>query len=713
MKKFFKISGWVLLFLIATAVALYLYFKPPPPPISAKDRARVKLMPLPASLEFETGSFEITETFGIGFENEPTDKLTKAVARFKQQVEKSTRIKLKDADEQKLHIVLHEIPSSEYPQLGDDESYELSVSKDKILLKAGTTTGVLYGLETLAQLIDSKDNHHFFPAVEIKDQPRYAWRGLMLDVSRHWIPKEVVLRNLEAMARLKMNVFHWHLSDYQGFRVESKVFPKLHEMGSEGHYYSQNDIKEIVNFAAERGIRVIPEFDVPGHATSWLTGYPELGSAPGPYAIDTIALGVFRPVLDPTNPSLYSFLDDFIAEMITLFPDPYFHIGGDEVMAEDWENNEAIQNYMKENGISDSHALQAHFNIKLQRIVSKHNKIMMGWDEIQHPDLPTDGIAIQAWRSHKVLWESARKGNKSILSKGYYLDHKRSAADYYNVDPEIIKGAINIDIDSTNWTSWNSQIVFNDNIIDGNIYTFGKDDDIQIIMEFMGNSTSIAEVDKKGNSVSFSNKIDVGTLNVSFEINGDSLHGETSIALFNLKLTGKKSGGSDMTNGLPLPKFDKIQPLEPKDLKNILGGEACMWTEMVDSITLESRVWPKAAVIAEKLWSPQELTKDTDDMYRRLLIMDRYLEFNGLQQKKNQELILSAMVGSASFESLDFLVDYLQEGAFLNRISLYNPTLYTGTPLNGIVDAASSESYPAYLFNKKVDHWLVTKQQKE
>ena len=461
-----------------------------------------------------------------------------------------------------MHLQITEKDSHDFPQLGDDESYQLSISKNSIELSALTTTGAIFGLETLAQLLYSAGSSYSLPVLEIKDQPRYPWRGLMLDVSRHWIPKEVVLRNIDAMAKLKMNVFHWHLSDYQGFRVESKVFPKLHEMGSQGNFYTQEEIKEIVEYAGDRSIRVIPEFDVPGHATSWLIGYPELGSAPGPYVLDTIALGVFKPVLDPTNPSLYSFLDDFIGEMTTLFPDLYFHIGGDEVMAEDWETNKDIQAYMKENSIDDSHALQAHFNIKLQKILAKHGKIMLGWDEIQHPELPTDGIAIQAWRSHKVLWESARKGNMSILSKGYYLDHKRSAADYYAVDPEVIKGAINIDIDSTNWTSWKSQIVFNENIIDGNIYTFGKGDDIQIIMDFMGTSTSFDKVNKKGNQISFSNKIDVGTLNVSFEINGDSLNGETSIALFNLKMTGVRSGGSDMEDGLTLPKFDKLNHLQ-------------------------------------------------------------------------------------------------------------------------------------------------------
>lgn len=713
MKKFLKILGLLLLVLIVAAVVLFFYFKPAPPPISEDDRARVEIMPLPASLEYGKGFIEITKNFGVKFENEPNDKLKNAVDRLYKQLGQKTQIQFTDRVEDILEIKNVNLENNEYPIFGENESYELTISKGHIVLRAPSTTGIIYGLETLVQIVESKEDQFIFPVLEIKDQPRYPWRGLMLDVSRHWMPKEVVLRNLDAMAKLKMNVFHWHLSDYQGFRVESKKFPKLHEMGSQGNYYTQEEIKEIINYASERGIRVVPEFDVPGHATSWLAGYPELGSAPGPYSIDTLALGLFRPVLDPTNPKLYAFLDDFLAEMVTLFPDKYFHIGGDEVMAKDWEDNEKIQKYMGNNNIEDSHQLQAHFNIRLQKIIAKHNKIMLGWDEIQHPDLPVDGITIQAWRSHKVLWESARKGNKTILSKGYYLDHKKRASEYYNIDPEIIKGAINIDIDSVNWTSWTSQIHFGGNEFDGNIYTFGKDDDIQIIMEFMESATSISDVDKNGNSINFTNKIDVGNMNVALEIVGDSIIGEASIALFDLKLTGKRSGGSDMPDGLALPKFDKIEPLSPEELKNIIGGEACMWSEMVDSVTLESRVWPKAAAIAEKLWSPKELTKDNEDMYRRLILMNQYLEETGLEHRKNQETILKDMVDQEFIQPLNFLVDYLNEGAFLNRISMYEPTLYTGTSLNYIVDAASAESYPAYKFNKLVDLWLSNKEENQ
>jgi len=712
MKKFLKILLITLIIISAGAVTIwFLYLRPSPPPISSDDRARLQLMPIPTEMEYENGALLVTENFGMSFALEPNQRIKNATDRFLEQLTNKTGISFRDPSGEQLHINQN-ANSESYPKLGQEESYEITISDSEISLNAANDIGIIYGLETLLQLLEWDSGQWYFPALRLTDKPRYPWRGLMIDVSRHWIPKSVILRNLDAMAKLKMNVFHWHLSDYQGFRVESKKFPKLHELGSQGNYYSQNDIREIVDYAADRGIRIVPEFDVPGHTTSWLVGYPELGSAPGPYKIDTLALGVFRPVMDPGNPEVYNFLDEFVAEMVTLFPDEYFHIGGDEVMPKDWDENEHIRTFMVENNLKDSHELQVYFNERMRKIISKHGKIMMGWDEIQHPVLPSEGIAIQVWRNHKYLWEAAKRGNKTILSKGYYLDHKKSADEYYQIDPVVIKGAINMEIDSTYWTSWKSQVHFGESTFDGNIYTFGNEDDIKIIMDFMGNATGIPEVQKEGNKINFTNQIDVGKMEVSLELLGDSLKGQANVSFFDLEMTGTRSGGSDMPNGLPLPRFDKIEPLTKSDEENILGGEACMWTEMVDSITLESRIWPKAAAIAEKLWSPQELTSDNEDMYRRLMIMNNKLESIGLHHHKNQAIILKNMVGDAYVKPFSFLVDYLHEGAFANRIFLYEPELYTSTPLDLVVDAASAESYPAYEFNKTVDLWLNTKDEK-
>ncbi len=205
-------------------------------------------------------------------------------------------------------------------------------------MSAPNPLGVLRGLETFRQLVVSTPQGPELPVVDIEDHPRFPWRGLHLDVSRHWMPIEVVKRNLDGMAAVKLNVFHWHLSDDQGFRVESKRFPKLQQLGSDGLFYTQEQVREVIAYAQDRGIRVVPEFDMPGHTTSWLVGYPQLASAPGPYQIER-NWGVFDPTLDPTRESTYQFLDAFIGEMAALFPDPFFHIGGDEVTGQQWKTS--------------------------------------------------------------------------------------------------------------------------------------------------------------------------------------------------------------------------------------------------------------------------------------------------------------------------------------------------------------------------------------
>ena len=708
MKKLLKIFGIVIVLLIFVSAGLwYFLLRPAPPAISPEDRVAIRIMPLPAELKLRKGQLDLNEGLGHEFENTANPRLKKGLERFYHRLHVKSGISVKE-DAGAILRIRNSGGDAHYPGLDDDESYSLQIDASGIVLEAPSDPGILYGLETLLQLIESNGDRWVLPALTLHDHPRYPWRGIMIDAARHWIPKEVILRNLDAMAQLKMNVFHWHLSDYQGFRVESKVYPRLHGLGSNGNFYTQEDIKEIVSYAADRSIRIVPEFDIPGHATSWLVGYPDLGSAPGPYSLDTVEMGVFRSLLDPSKPEVYAFIDNFIGEMTTLFPDPYLHIGGDEVMPHDWEQNPRIGDFMKNNNLEDYHDLQAFFNVEIHKILSHHGRKMQGWDEVLHPDLPQGDIIIQSWRNHRSLWESARRGYKAILSTGYYLDHKKSAGQHYSVDPEVIKGAVNIEIDSTNWASWKSQIKFGETVIEGNIYRFGPDEDMSVIMDFMENATSISNVEKTGNTIEFENETDYGTMHVSLALVGDSLKGQTRLSLFDLELTGIRTGGSDMKEGIPLPKFERIEPLNAVQASNILGGEACMWTEMVDSVTLESRIWPRAAAIAEKLWSPKELTTDVDDMYRRLIILNDELEQFGLMHKAGQKIILQSMVGTPQYNPVKFLVDYLQEGEFLDRLSLYDPVLYTFTPLDLVVDAASAESYPAYEFNGKVEHWLNT-----
>jgi hexosaminidase len=469
---------------------------------------------------------------------------------------------------------------------GEDESYRLSVEPSRVELTAATDLGVLRGLETLLQLLGADAAGYHFPCVEIGDRPRFTWRGLLIDAGRHFQPVEVIKRNLDAMAAVKMNVFHWHLTEDQGFRVESRVFPKLHRLGSDGMFYTQAQVREVIDYAADRGIRVMPEFDVPGHSTSWFAAYPEFSSAPGSYAIER-RFGVFGPAFNPADERVYAFFDAFFKEMSALFDDPYLHIGGDEVEGRQWDANPAIQAFKKKNGLATNGALQAHFNRRLLKILTKHGKKMVGWDEVLEPGLPSD-VVIHSWRGQDSLVEAARKGYRGILSNGYYIDLCQPAADHYLVDP----------------------------------------------------------------------------------VPADS-------------------------------------PLDERHKALVLGGEATMWSELVTPETIDSRIWPRTAAIAERLWSPAAVS-DVEDMYRRLERVNLGLEELGLLHLKNQDMMFRRLAGDTRTDPLKVLADAAEPVKGYKRHS--QGAVYTSlSPMTRFVDACAPESLPARAFRKTAEAFLASR----
>jgi hexosaminidase len=487
------------------------------------------------------------------------------------------------ADESKATLVIQcQRGGSSVPSLNEDESYSLEITDKQARLLAPNVVGAMRGLETFLQLLQGDRNGFYLPAVRIQDQPRFAWRGLLIDIGRHYQPPEVLKRNLDAMAAVKLNVFHWHLTEDQGFRVESKKFPKLHSLGSDGLYYTQDQVREIIAYAADRGIRVMPEFDIPGHSTSWLVGYPELGSAPGPFKIERGA-GIFEPALDPTREQTYKFLDGFLGEMAALFPDAYMHIGGDENEGKQWDRNPRIQAFMKEKGIKDNHALQAYFNQQVLKILQKHGKKMIGWEEILHPDLPKDAV-IHSWRGPASLAEAAKKGYNGILSAGYYIDLIFPASQHYVADP------------------------------------------------------------------------------------------------------------------LPADSA-----LTPEEAKHVLGGEATMWGEWVSPETIDSRIWPRTAAIAERLWSPRTVV-DVADMYRRLAVISRQLEELGLTHESNYQVLLRRLANSENTDPLRTLVSVIEPVKEYQRYQVRPQTMLS--PLTGLVDAARPDSEAARQFAAMVEEFL-------
>lgn len=548
------------------------------------------LMPIPSSILAGTGQLPITQQFTFAMAGYHEPRLDRAGQRFLKELTTRTGIPLHPTPDDpskatlKVNVGHASLPVQD---VTDDESYKLEVTPQGATLTAATPLGALHGLQTVLQLLQLGPDGFFVPATSIQDQPRFGWRGLLIDVSRHFIPLDVLRRNLDGMAAVKLNVLHWHLSDNEGFRVESKQFPKLHGMGSDGLFYTQAEIRDFIAYARDRGIRIVPEFDIPGHSRSWLVGYPELASGPGPYQVERTADSQ-DPVIDPTEDRTYKFLDKFIGEMAHLFPDAYFHIGGDEVNGKQWDANPKIQEFIRAHGMKSNQDLQAYFNKKLQKIVQKHGKTMVGWDEVLHPDLPKT-VVVQSWRGQQSLAAAAKQGYRGLLSYGYYLDLMWSASRHYAVDP----------------------------------------------------------------------------------------------------MTGEAAN------------------LTPEEKQQILGGEACMWAELITPENIDSRIWPRVAVVAERLWSPQSVT-DAKSMYQRLAEVGWRLEALGLTHNSNYPAALGRMAGTRDTAALQVLGSVVEPVKDYTRMDMSRWIINASTPLNRLVDAVHPESDTARQFADLIDAFVAS-----
>ena len=407
--------------------------------IQAQTETQDSLMPQPAKVQAVSAPpLLMTTAFCVSVPYTKESRLERAAQRMVSHVANETGLPLVPSCEPGIApamIVQVDDLSSAPPTVQTDESYTLDTSVMPIRLQAKGIYGAIDGMETVTQMVEARGNKFVISPMRIEDAPRFHWRGLMIDAGRHFMPPAVIYRTLDGMAAVKLNVLHWHLTEDQGFRIESLRFPHLQELGSNGAFYTQQQVREIVTYAADRGIRVVPEFDLPGHSTSWLVGYPKLASGPGPYHIET-KFGVLNAAVDPTRESTYTFLDAFFAEMANLFPDQYFHTGGDESNGKEWLANPTIVRFMHEHNLKDPSALQAYFNQRLEKLLASHGKRMIGWDEVLVPGISAD-TAIQDWHGTDRLIRAAKEGHPVVYSMPafYYLDHMPTAEQIYAGDP--------------------------------------------------------------------------------------------------------------------------------------------------------------------------------------------------------------------------------------------------------------------------------------
>ncbi|PAM93864.1 beta-N-acetylhexosaminidase [Flavobacterium sp. IR1] len=578
-------------------------------------KEQLNLMPWPQSVVVNEGNFTLSKNFEVNITGNPNPRIFGGVTRFLRRLDGRTGIFFK----QGFIAKLNEVPNAELQinctkigkiGLYEDESYHLDITKNKITLNATSDLGALHGLETLLQMLQSNSTSFCFPASKIADFPRFTWRGLMIDAARHFQPIDVIKRNLDGLAAMKMNVFHWHLVDDQGWRIEMKKHPKLIELASDGMYYTQEEIKNIVKYADERGILIVPEIDVPGHGSAILTAYPEIGSklitltggtsekniqgtAIATYGIERNA-GIFSPTLDPSNPKTYQLLSELFDEVCPLFPGSYFHIGGDENEGKDWDANPKIQEFKKKNKLATNHELQTYFTMQLIPMLKKHGKQLMGWEEIMTKNMSKDAI-IHSWRgpnegviAGQSLIDAVKKGYKTVLSNGYYIDLMYPIESHYLNDP--------------------------------------------------------------------------------------------------------------MPKGANLSAEEKAR---------ILGGEAPMWTELASPLTIDSRVWPRTAAIAERLWSAENIT-DVANMRKRLEVVSFRLEELGLTHISYKAVILRNVANNQNITALEEFSNVCEPlKGYTRNIGGTEYQMYS--PLTLFADACTPDAKDSLLFDEAVKQYLTNK----
>lgn len=579
------------------------------------NKEQLNIMPWPQNISLSEGVFPLTKNFKVNITGAPNSRIFIGATNFLRRLDGRTGLFFN----QGFITGLNELPEAELQincvragkiELYEDESYLLDVTADKITINATTDVGALHALETLLQLLQNNSNSFYFPISKISDFPRFTWRGLMIDVARHFMPVDVIKRNLDGMAAVKMNVFHWHLVDDQGWRIEMKKHPKLIQMASDGNYYTQEEIKSVVKYASDRGILVVPEIDVPGHGSAILTAYPEIGSKVvnlhlnsgekgqqftqiQSYSIERNA-GIFSPTLDPSNPKTYQLLNEFFDEICPLFPGKFFHIGGDENEGKDWDSNPKIQEFKKKHNLANNHELQTYFTMQLIPMLKKHNKVLMGWEEIMTKNMSKDAI-IHSWKGSnegqpagKSLADAAKGGYKTVLSNGYYIDLVFGVEDHYSVDP-----------------------------------------------------------------------------------------------------------------------MPKNFVLTDEEKARILGGEATMWTELVTPETLDSRIWPRTAAIAERFWSNENI-KDINSLRKRLNTVSFRLEELGLMHLKSKEGLLRNISNNQKSDALVDLSNVCEPIKQYSR-NKGGTEYQMYSPLTLFADVCTPDASDAIGFNEAVNDYLNNK----
>jgi hexosaminidase len=444
--------------------------------VIAQTADDIAIIPQPVSLEKKSARFVLTSQTKVVADGKNAD-VQRIVRSFTDQVKKATGFTLAAAAPAvKANVIRFTLNRSADKTIGK-EGYTIDVSATGVQVSANDAAGLFYGVQTLLQLLPKEIESHavvkkaawVIPGVHITDYPRFAWRGLMFDVVRHFFTKEQVKQFIDEMVKYKYNLLHLHLTDDQGWRVEIKSLPKLTEVGAwrvdktgtfgtfsapteneprtYGGFYTHNDIKELVQYAADRFVNILPEVDVPGHSMAAVAAYPDLSCTPGTYRVssgdkfmqwtDTGFYALVDNTLCPANDKVYDMLDKVFTEVAQLFPFEYIHMGGDECAKNFWEKSDAIKQLMQREGLKDLHEVQSYFVKKVEKIIESKGKKMIGWDEILEGGLAPNA-AVMSWRGSKGGAEAAKMQHEVVMSpnNNTYIDLMQGDA---AIEPPVYK----------------------------------------------------------------------------------------------------------------------------------------------------------------------------------------------------------------------------------------------------------------------------------
>lgn len=396
----------------------------------------IDFIPKPQNTLVGKGSFYITtKTYIQADENSfEANYLKEAI-----QIQTGLHLKITSKNNSKnIQLVLLEPKIANF----NKEQYEIVVSDSEIVISALTNQGLFYGIQTLLQMVPfEKKNEIAIPWIKISDAPKYAWRGMHLDVCRHYFPITFIKKYIDYLAHYKMNTFHWHLTEDQGWRIEIKKYPKLTEVGAwrngsmvgryddqkfddkkYGGFYTQEEIKEVVAYASQRHVTIIPEIEMPGHSLAALAAYPELSCTGGPFEVGK-KWGVFDDVYCPKEET-FTFLENVLTEVLALFPSEYIHIGGDECPKTRWKSCAHCQKIIQEKGLKDEHELQSYFIQRIEKFVNSNGRKIIGWDEILEGGLAPNA-AVMSWRGTEGGIAAAKQKHYVVMTPGShcYFDH--------------------------------------------------------------------------------------------------------------------------------------------------------------------------------------------------------------------------------------------------------------------------------------------------